>query len=254
MKKLAVLFFVLFLFFACSSGNSDGGEVNDSDRPEEGTDADRADDSDSAAAPDADETETSDSQEPATDADGAADTSDSDTAGDGGTGSDTDATDDSEVGPASDADNTADDSDAGTDDPESGCPSGFECRGGYCANTSDPKFFCAENSDCGEGLTCTSSSLPSGQCHGCSYASDCPGGGTDDAVRCITAGSSGYCMRICHADEDCSEGMTCRTSGLGSFCGKKDCSTASDCPANYTCTQSSDSSEGSYCARIRCNN
>ncbi len=132
------------------------------------------------------------------------------------------------------------------------CPTGFVCKGGYCANTSDPTFFCAENSDCGGTLTCTSSSLPSGQCNGCSYRSDCPGADTDEAVECVKAGTSGYCMRSCLTDEECSEGMTCRTSALGSYCGRKECSKPSDCPANYTCKASSDSSEGGTCSRIPC--
>ena len=132
------------------------------------------------------------------------------------------------------------------------CPTGFVCKGGFCANTNDPTFFCAENSDCGGSLTCTSSSLPSGQCNGCSYRSDCPGADTDEAVECVKAGTSGYCMRSCLTDEECSEGMICRTSGLGSYCGRKECSKPSDCPANYTCKASSDSSEGGTCSRIPC--
>ena len=244
MKKLAVLFFALLLCLACSSGNSDGGEADDADNTGV-QDADTTEDPDSASEPDAD-----DSSEPASDADDAAEDGDDDPAGNGGTGSDTDTVNDSEVGPASDADNTADDSDAGTDDPEADCPSGFECRGGYCANTNERTFFCAEDSDCGEGLTCTSASLPSGMCHGCSYASDCPGAAGDDSVRCLY----GYCMRICSSDGDCNPGMVCKESGSGHFCGNKSCSTASDCPANYTCTQSSDPSEGAFCSRIRCNN
>ncbi len=132
------------------------------------------------------------------------------------------------------------------------CPTGFVCKGGYCANTNDPTFFCAENSDCGGSLTCTSSSLPSGQCNGCSYTSDCPGAATDEAVECVKAGTSGYCMRRCTVNEECSEGMICRTSGLGSFCGRKDCSKPSDCPANYTCKSSESDSESGTCSRIPC--
>lgn len=247
MKKLSILLLAVLFCFIFSCGNSDNEEENDSDQTGE-TDVDTTDDSDTGTVNDSENADVSDDSDN-TDASEEPETTDSDTA----ENSDTGTTDDSDTNePVSDDDDPVDDSDSEPDDSDAGCPSGFECKGGYCANTSDPKFFCAENSDCGEGLTCTSSSLPSGQCHGCSYASDCPGGGTDDAVRCVTAGSSGYCMRICHADEDCSEGMTCRTSGLGSFCGKKDCSKPSDCPANYTCTPSSDSSEGSYCTRIPC--
>ena len=247
MKKLSILFLAVLLCFACACGNSDNKEENDSDQTGE-TDVDTTDDSDSGIVNDSENANVSDDSDN-TEASDEPETTDSDDAenSDTGTPEDPDTNE-----PVSDEDNSVDDSDSEPDDSDAGCPSGFECKGGYCADTSDSKFFCAENSDCGEGLTCTSSSLPSGQCHGCSYASDCPGGGIDDAVRCITAGSSGYCMRICHADEDCSEGMTCRTSGLGSFCGKKDCSKPSDCPANYTCAPSSDSSEGSYCTRIPC--
>ena len=132
------------------------------------------------------------------------------------------------------------------------CPTGFVCKGGYCAKTNDPTFFCAENSDCGGSLTCTSPNLPSGQCHGCSYTSDCPGASTDEAVTCVKAGTSGYCMRSCLADEECSEGMICRTSGLGSFCGRKECSKPADCPANYTCKPSESGSESGTCSRIPC--
>lgn len=132
------------------------------------------------------------------------------------------------------------------------CPTGFVCKGGYCADTSDPTFFCAENSDCGSSMTCTSASLPSGQCNGCAYTSDCPNANTDEAVTCVKAGTSGYCMRSCLTNEECSEGMICRTSGLGSFCGRKDCSKPSDCPANYTCKPSSDSSESGTCSRKPC--
>ncbi|MBO4711673.1 hypothetical protein J5681_07145, partial [bacterium] len=129
------------------------------------------------------------------------------------------------------------------------CPNGFVCKGGYCANVNDPTFFCAENSDCGASMTCTSASLPSGQCNGCAYTSDCPGASTDEAVTCVKAGSSGYCMRSCLTNDECSEGMICRTSGLGSFCGRKECSKPSDCPENYTCKPSSDSSESGTCSR-----
>ena len=132
------------------------------------------------------------------------------------------------------------------------CPTGFVCKGGYCADTNDPTFFCAENSDCGSSMTCTSASLPSGQCNGCAYTSDCPGASTDEAVTCVKAGSSGYCMRSCFTNDECSEGMICRTSGLGSFCGRKECSKPSDCPGNYTCKPSSDSSESGTCSRIPC--
>ncbi|MBP5406505.1 hypothetical protein J6Z19_05075 [bacterium] len=247
MKKLSVLFLALFFCFACSSENSGDKEKNDSDSVEVNG-ADTTDESDTDTANDSENAEVSDDSDN-TDISDESETTDSDAV----ENSETDTPEDPDTNaPVSDDGDSVDDSDSESDDSDSGCPSGFECKGGYCANTSDPKFFCAENSDCGENLTCTSSSLPTGQCHGCSYASDCPGGGTDDAVRCVQAGSSGYCMRICHADEDCSEGMACRTSGLGSFCGKKDCSKPSDCPANYTCTPSSDSSEGSYCTRIPC--
>ena len=237
MKKFSILLLATLFCFVCSCGSSGNKEKDDSDQIGE-TDADTTDDSDSETVNNSENTDVSDETE----------TTDSDVVED----SDTDTPEDSDTNEPVSDDNSVDDNDSEPDDSEAGCPSGFECKGGYCANTSDAKFFCAEISDCGEGLTCTSSSLPSGQCHGCSYASDCPGGGIDDAVRCVTAGSPGYCMRICHADEDCSEAMTCRTSGLGSFCGKKDCSKQSDCPANYTCTPSSDSSEGSYCTRIPC--
>lgn len=133
------------------------------------------------------------------------------------------------------------------------CPSGFVCKNKYCTDTNDPTFFCAENSDCGGSMTCTSPSLPSGQCHGCSYTSDCPGANTDEAVVCVKAGTSGYCMRSCLTNEECSEGMICRSSGLGgSYCGRKDCSKPSDCPSNYTCKPSSDSSESGTCSRIPC--
>ena len=132
------------------------------------------------------------------------------------------------------------------------CPNGFVCKGGYCANVNDPTFFCAENSDCGASMTCTSASLPSGQCNGCAYTSDCPGASTDEAVTCVKAGSSGYCMRSCLTNDECSEGMICRTSGLGSFCGRKECSKPSDCPENYTCKPSSDSSESGTCSRKPC--
>ena len=241
MKKLSILFLAVLFCFIFSCGSSDNKEENDSDQTG-ATDVDTTDDSDTGSVNDSENADVSDDSDN-TEASDEPETTDSDSS----TPEDPDTND-----PVSDDDDSVDDSDSEPDDSDTGCPSGFECKGGYCANTNDPKFFCAENSDCGEGLTCTSSSLPSGQCHGCSYASDCPGGSTDDAVRCVTAGSSGYCMRICHADEDCSEGMACRTSGLGSFCGKKDCSKPSDCPANYTCAQSSDSSEGSYCTRIPC--
>ena len=125
------------------------------------------------------------------------------------------------------------------------CPTGFTCSNGYCAKKSDPAFFCAENSDCGNSMTCTSPSLPSGQCHGCSTTVPCPDADVDASVSCI----SGYCMRSCLTDEECNGGMVCKASG---YCGKKDCSKPSDCPTNYTCKPTSDSSEIGTCSRIPC--
>ena len=130
------------------------------------------------------------------------------------------------------------------------CPSGFICKGGYCADKSEGAFFCAENSDCGGSLTCTSSSLPSGQCTGCQYNADCPDPDETGMVSCLGAvTTSGYCMRSCFSDEDCNTGMICKTNG---YCGKKECSKPSDCPANYTCKPTSDSSESGTCSRIPC--
>ena len=76
------------------------------------------------------------------------------------------------------------------------CPTGFVCKNKYCTNTNDPTFFCAENSDCGGSLTCTSPSLPSGQCHGCSYTSDCPGANTDEAVECVKTGPPFFAVEV----------------------------------------------------------
>ena len=126
------------------------------------------------------------------------------------------------------------------------CPTGFTCKNKFCANTNDPAFFCSNDSDCGASMTCTSSSLPSGQCHGCAYTSDCPGADEEGStVSCL----SGYCMRGCLIDDDCNAGMVCKTNG---YCGKKDCSKPSDCPANYTCKPTSDSSVIGTCSRIPC--
>ena len=131
------------------------------------------------------------------------------------------------------------------------CPTGFVCKGGFCADKSEFAFSCAEDSDCGTSMTCTSSSLPSGQCNGCYVNDDCPGAAADDAVVCLGAsnGSSGYCMRSCLTNEDCNTGMICKTNG---YCGKKDCSKPADCPTNYTCKPISDSSEIGTCSRIPC--
>ena len=126
------------------------------------------------------------------------------------------------------------------------CPTGFTCKNKFCAKTSDPAFFCAENSDCGSSMTCTSPSLPSGQCHGCSDTTPCPGADEEGStVSCL----SGYCMRSCLTDDECNTGMVCKASG---YCGKKDCSKPSDCPTNYTCKPTSDSSTTGTCSRIPC--
>ena len=157
MKKLSILFLAVFFCFIFSCGNSDNNEENDSDQTGK-TDVDMTDDSDSDSETvnDSENTDVSDDSDN-TDASDEPETTDSDTA----ENSDTGTTDDSDTNePVSDDDDPVDDSDSEPDDSDAGCPSGFECKGGYCANTSDPKFFCAENSDCGEGLTCTSSSLP----------------------------------------------------------------------------------------------
>ncbi len=127
------------------------------------------------------------------------------------------------------------------------CPSGFVCKNGYCAKTSDPAFFCAENSDCGGSLTCSPKS-PSGTCNGCTYTAECPTLGEDDPVSCL----AGYCVRGCFTDDDCNPGMTCNTNSQGSFCGSRSCSKPSDCPANYTCTPSSTGSENGTCTRKPC--
>lgn len=79
MKKIYVLLFALLLCTACSSGNSGGGEMSDSDRQGDRTDADTTDDSDSAPAPDTDKTEAPDIPEPASDADDTAPDSDTGT-------------------------------------------------------------------------------------------------------------------------------------------------------------------------------
>ena len=129
----------------------------------------------------------------------------------------------------------------------SSCPSGFICKGGYCADKSEGAFFCAENSDCGGSLTCSPRS-PSGTCNGCTYTAECPTLGEDDPVSCL----AGYCVRGCLTDEDCNSGMICKTNSQGSFCGSKNCSKPSDCPANYTCTPSSTGSESGTCTRKPC--
>lgn len=116
------------------------------------------------------------------------------------------------------------------------CPSGFVCKNGYCADKSDPAFFCAENSDCGSSLTCSPTS-PSGTCSGCSLTKPCPGADEEDsAVSCSSTSTetSGYCMRSCLTDEECNIGMICKNGS----CGSKECSKPSDCPANYTCKPS----------------
>ena len=121
------------------------------------------------------------------------------------------------------------------------CPSGFICKNGYCADKSDPAFFCVENSDCGSSLTCSPTS-PSGTCSGCSLTKPCPGADEEDsAVSCSSTSTetSGYCMRSCLTDEECNIGMICKNGS----CGSKECSKPSDCPANYTCKPSTTISE-----------
>ena len=128
------------------------------------------------------------------------------------------------------------------------CPSGFVCKNGYCADKNEINFFCAENSDCGGNLEC-SSRLPAGRCEGCTYNSDCPAVDENDPVSCIY----GYCMRSCLSNEECGPAMICKTNTQGSFCGSLECSKISDCnAANYTCTPSSGSSESGTCTRIPC--
>ena len=131
-------------------------------------------------------------------------------------------------------------------------PSKFTCKNKFCTNSNDPAFFCAENSDCGSSMTCTSPSLPSGQCKGCTVNEDCPGGEEEDsAVSCLY----GYCMRSCLTDDECNDGMICNTNAV---CASKNCSKPSDCPANYTCKPSSTISENDeiveigVCSRIPC--
>jgi len=127
------------------------------------------------------------------------------------------------------------------------CPTGFVCKGGYCADKNEINFFCAENSDCG-GLNC-SPRLPSGRCEGCTYNSDCPAVDENDPVSCI----SGYCMRSCFSNEQCGPAMICKTNSSGSYCGSLECSNISDCKAaNYTCTPASGSSASGTCTRIPC--
>ena len=133
------------------------------------------------------------------------------------------------------------------------CPTGFVCKNKYCTDRNETGFFCAEDSDCGGSLRCSSPNLPAGMCTGCRYNSDCPDPDETGMVSCIGGGTtSGYCMRKCSSDTDCSTGMFCKTITSGSFCAKKDCSKPSDCPANYTCTPASDSSESGTCTRIPC--
>ena len=116
------------------------------------------------------------------------------------------------------------------------CPSGFACSGGVCADTSNPGFVCAQDSDCGGGLVC-SPALPSGSCQGCSLTAPCPAG-----LDCV----SGYCLKSCSRPSDCHPEMTCRGSG---YCGRKACASPADCAAPYVCVAGAD---GGTCRRPVC--
>ncbi len=116
------------------------------------------------------------------------------------------------------------------------CPTGFDCRDGWCVDPAIP-FQCVLDGDCGGTMTC-SPTLPTGTCRGCSGNNDCPAG----FGRCL----AGYCLRACNAGTPCPEGMTC-TNG---YCGRKLCSDAADCLPGYTCVAQGDGT--SSCERFTC--
>ncbi len=140
-------------------------------------------------------------------------------------------------GPACECDPGYEDDGSGRCEPvPQACPTGFDCRDGYCVDPLEP-FQCVTNADCGGTMTCAPQ-LPTGTCRGCTDPSECPAG----FDRCL----AGYCLKSCTSPANCPTGMTC-TNG---YCGKKACITEADCGFGYTCALQSDSTL--RCERIVC--
>lgn len=105
---------------------------------------------------------------------------------------------------------------------QTSCPSGFTCSNGYCADLNNSSIVCTTDDHCGaSGMSCTPTS-PAGSCSGCDATHPCPG-----TMACVY----GYCLQECSDPDECHEGMSCNNG----YCGKKSCTTLSDCPTGYTC-------------------
>lgn len=67
--------------------------------------------------------------------------------------------------------------------------------------------------------------------------------GGHDICEPLACNGGSWCVEGCTSDLFCAEGQMCNTTT--NRCGPKACTTATDCPSNFSCTAST-------CARLSC--
>ncbi|HQC43702.1 MAG TPA: hypothetical protein PLC97_00530 [Myxococcota bacterium] len=124
------------------------------------------------------------------------------------------------------------------------CPSGLQCRAGYCVPFDLRNDQCVTDDDCHEfspiAPTTCNASAAGGICLNCTAPSDCPGNS-----QCTQYGT---CANMCDDDDDCPYGKCSTQTG---YCVQKYCSSDEDCFNGTACLNTGDSGRG-MCKRMPC--